>query len=530
MRDNRRPPPRFGSIAVVVGGKRPGPAPPSLRQGPRPPRPPQQPPVPRQVPRPPPPPPMARQRLPSGPPPAPRPLPRLPAPAPQQRHRVPALRSRPAPPATSFGLLKQAYLTLFHPPSLPPAAPGNADGLAGYLQQSFDKQRRSGGRVLAIALLAGGGWATLIPLSGAVVVPGTVVVESAVKKIQHQGGGTIASIAVTDGMHVNAGDILVRLDDTQVRANYQTVSKQLEEVRARLARLNAERDGREDDALPAAGADDTGAGSTMLSSETSLFRARSESRRSQRQLLRSRAAELETQAGLIDKELEGVQKLWEQKLTPLQRVSQLQREQSDTRGKIAETQLQLIKLDQDFKADVMKDLREAQSKEGELVEKTVAAKDQLDHVDLRAPVNGVVHELAVHTVGGVVTPAQVVMVIVPEGDELAVEAHLPPDQIDQVHKGQDALIKFPALNARTTPDITGVVTQLSADITHDQPNSAGYYTVRVTLPGEQLTKLGEGQLVAGMPAELFIKTTSRTMMSYMFKPITEQLGRMFRER
>ncbi|MCL2419605.1 MAG: HlyD family type I secretion periplasmic adaptor subunit [Conexibacteraceae bacterium] len=459
-------------------------------------------------------------------------MPRLPPPPPPPRYRVPAVAGRgTVEQGSTFSALKQAYVAIFNPPQLPAkATAGTADGLSSYLEHSFEKQRRTGGRVLAFALLVGGGWATLIPLSGAVVVPGTVVVASAVKKIQHQTGGTVAAITVTDGMHVNEGDILVRLDDTQVRANYQAVSKQLEEVRARLTRLAAERDGRDDDSLPTrAATDQLGTGATVLTSETTLYRARSESRRSQRQLLRTRATELETQAGLIDKELEGVQKLWEQKLTPLQRVTQLQREQSDTRGKIAETQLQLIKLDQDFKADVMKDLREAQDKEGELIEKTVAAKDQVDHVDLRAPVTGVVHELAVHTVGGVVTPAQVVMVIVPEGDELAIEAHLPPDQIDQVHNGQDALVKFPAFNARTTPDITGVVTQLSADITRDQPNSAGYYTVRVTMPGEQLTKL-DRPLVAGMPSELFIKTTSRTMLSYMFKPITEQLGRMFKER
>lgn len=483
-----------------------------------------------------------------------RPPPRL-APA---RGQYPAGHPVRAAARASVTVLRRAWVAIFDPPAPPVAAETvETEGLRAYLQRSFEKQRRAGGRVLAVALLLGGGWATLVPLSGAVVVPGTVVAASAVKKVQHQTGGTVTAIAVTDGMRVAAGDVLVRLDDTQVRANYQAVSKQLEEVRARIARLSAERDGREDDALPAKAAADR-APSELLASETTLFRARSDSRRSQRQLLRNRVAQLndeitgldaqskskDTQSGLITQELDGVQKLWEQRLTPLTRVTSLQREAArlegekaqlvsaiaETRGKIAETEMQLVKIDQDFRTDVMKDLRDAQDKEGELVEKTVSAKDQLTHIDLRAPVTGVVHELAVHTVGGVVTPAQVVMVIVPEGDELAIDAHLPPEQIDQVHKGQVAEVKFPAFNQRTTLDLAGEVAHVSADITHDQPTSPGYYTVRVTLSGEQLAKLGDRQLVAGMPAELFIQTTTRTMISYMFKPLTEQLGRMFRER
>jgi HlyD family secretion protein len=461
--------------------------------------------------------------------------------------------------STSLAVLKRAYVAVFDPQD-GPLETAEQDGFKAYLQRSFEKQRRAGGRVLAVALVVGGGWATLIPLSGAVVLPGTVVAESAVKKVQHQIGGIVSSIAVTDGVHVNQGDILLRLDDTQVRTNFQVVSKQLEEIRARIARLSAERDGRDDQTLSGKTASkDAAADSEQLfTSENTLFRARSDARRSQRELLRGRVTQLndeiagldaqtkskQTQSDLINQELQGVQQLWDKRLTPLTRLTSLQREAArldgekaqlvssvaETRGKIAETQLQLVKLDQDFKADVMKDLREAQDKEAELSEKVVSAKDQVDHIDLRAPVNGIVHELAVHTVGGVITPAEVVMVIVPEGDELQIDAHLPPDQIDQVHKGQDAQVRFPAFNQRTTPGITGIVSRVSADITKDQPNSPGYYTVRISLPGEQLAKIGDRQLISGMPAEAFIQTGSRTMVSYLFKPITEQLQRMFKER
>jgi HlyD family secretion protein len=474
--------------------------------------------------------------------------------------RVPALRDMASATATrtaanSLAVLKRAYGVVFNPEDRELEVE-ETDGFRAYLHRSFDKQRRTGGRVLAVALIVGGGWATLIPLSGAVVLEGTVVAESAVKKIQHQIGGIISSIAVTDGMHVNKGDILVRLDDTQVRSNYQVVSTQLDEIRARIARLSAERDGKEDQALP--GKATAGDGELLLTSENTLFKARSDARRSQRELVRSRITQLndeisgmeaqskskETQTDLINQELQGVQQLWEKRLTPLTRLTSLQRDAArldgekaqlvsgiaETRGKIAEAQLQLVKLDQDFKADVMKDLRDAQDKESELSERVVSAKDQLDHIDLRAPVDGIVHELAVHTVGGVVTPAQVMMVIVPEGDELQIDAHLTPDKIDQVRKGQAADVRFPAFNQRTTPAISGIVAHVSADITKDQPQSAGYYTVRISLPGEQLAKIGDRQLIAGMPAEVFVRTNSRTMISYMFKPITEQLERMFRER
>jgi HlyD family secretion protein len=487
--------------------------------------------------------------------------PRLPA-LPGKARAKAATVSRKA--AGSVAVLKRAYGAVFNPEDRRhDMVEAEQDGLKSYLLQSFESQRRSGGRVLAIALVIGGGWATLVPLSGAVVVPGTVVSESSVKKIQHPTGGIIAGISVTDGKRVRQGDVLVRLDDTQVRSNFQVVSKQLEEVRARLSRLSAERDGHEEPASltskPAA-RDRAGDGEQLLTSEKTLFNARAESRKSQRELLRTRIAQLndeiagmesqikskQAQSDLFAQELEGVQQLWDKRLTPLQRLTSLQREAArlggekgqlqsnvaETRGKISEAELQLVKLDQDFRADVMKDLREAQDKEAELIEKVVAAKDQVAHIDLRAPVTGTVHQLAVHTVGGVVTPAEVLAVIVPESDELEIDAHLPSDKIDQVHKGQNAQVHFPAFNQRTTPELTGIVSYVSADISHDQqqPNGPGYYTVRVNLPPKESARLGDQQLIAGMPAELFIEASSRTMMSYMFKPITDQLGRMFRER
>jgi HlyD family secretion protein len=484
--------------------------------------------------------------------------------------RSPALRSTAGKTATraatdSVAVLKRAYHSVFNPDSnLADEAEHDElkahDGLKAYLTRSLENQRRVGSRVLAIALVVGGGWATFAPLSGAVVIPGTVVSETSVKKIQHQTGGIIAGISVSDGMHVREGDILVRLDDTQVRSNFQVVTKQLDEIRARISRLAAERDGHDDQALirKAALASRPDDNEQLATTESSLFKARADARGSQRELLRSKIAQLneqivgmdaqikskQTQSDLITQELEGVQALYDKRLTPLTRLTSLQREAArldgergqlvsaiaETRGKISESELQLVKLDQDFRADVMKDLREAQDKEAELIERVVAAKDQVTHIDLRAPATGIVHQLSVHTIGGVVTPAEVMMVIVPESDELQIDARLPANEIDQIHKGQTTLVRFSAFNQRTTPELSGIVSHVSADITRDPQSNASYYTVRISLPGSEFARLGERQLIAGMPAEIFIQTGSRTMMSYLFKPINDQLSRMFRER
>ena len=432
-------------------------------------------------------------------------------------------------------------------------------GLAVRLRRSLKNELRTGLRVLLAALVIGGGWATLVPISGAVVLPGSLIAESNIKKIQHPTGGVVAGILVHDSMRVHAGDVLVRLDDTQVRANFQVIGQQLDEIKARIARLTAERDdsdklGQFRTTVPV----DEDKDAQLRKSETSLFKARGEARRSQRELLRNRIGQLneeikgmegqisskQIQSELIARELEGVQTLYDKHLTPLSRLTSLQRDAArlegerqqlsssiaETLAKISESELQLVRLDQDFHAEVMKDLREAQDKEAELSERAVAARDQLDRIDLRAPTTGVVHQLSVHTVGGVVAAGEVMMVIVPESDELQIDARLPANQIDQVSQGQSTVVRLSAFNQQTTPELSGTVSHVSADTTRDPESNASYYTIRVSLPGRELGRLGGLQLISGMPAEVFIQSGSRTMMSYLFKPISDQLHRMVRER
>jgi HlyD family secretion protein len=432
--------------------------------------------------------------------------------------------------------------------------------LHAQIGQSFEDQFRAGVRVLLVAFGLGGGWATLVPLSGAVVVPGTLVAESNVKKVQHQTGGIVAKILVHDGAHVKDGDLLVRLDETQARSNLEVIAKQLDETRVRIARLVAERDGLDDVKLPRELAARGGDKELQLlfASEKSLFRARGSARASQKQLLHSRIDQLKqeiegftaqikskaAQRDLISGELVGVQSLYDKRLVPLTRLTSLQRDAAnldgeqgqlqssiaETQGKISEAELQMVQVDQQFRSDVVKDLREAEDKEAELTQKKVAAQDVLNRIDIRAPTSGIVHDLVEHTIGGVISPGEVLMQVVPDTDELQIEAKLQINDIDQVHVGQRTNVRFAAFNQRTTPSLNGFVSYVSADSTPDKQGNASFYTVRVTLPEQEVKRLGGLQLVSGMPAQVFLETGSRTMFSYLTKPIAEQMRRAFSER
>jgi len=242
--------------------------------------------------------------------------------------------------------------------------------------------------------------------------------------------------------------------------------------------------------------------------------------------------------------LAGVQELYDKRLVPLTRLNTLQRDRAriegergqlmsaiaETKSKIGEAQLQIVKLDQDFRTDVVKELGETEAKKAELVQKAVSAQDVIDRIEIRAPTSGLVHQLAAHTIGGVIKGSDTIMEIVPDSDDLQVEAKLDPKDIDQVRIGQKAFVRFSAFNARVTPQVTGEVSYVSADTSQDTRSPQSFYTVRVTLSEEERHRLAGEQLVSGMPAEVFMQTGSRTMLSYLFKPIMEQLGRAFVER
>jgi HlyD family secretion protein len=437
-------------------------------------------------------------------------------------------------------------------------APG--DSLTLRTGRAYEHELRTGLRVLIAAIVLAGGWMALMPLAAAVVVPGNLVVQSNVKTIQHPTGGVVAEIPVNNGMRVSVGDLLLRLDATQAQASLQMVSKQLDEARARIARLIAERDGLPRPEIPAemAGRLDEIAIKNLLVSEETQFKARANARYSQKDLLQSRIAQLgeeiagleaqvaskAKQLDLIAGELTGVQDLYDKRLVPLTRLTTLQRETAriegergqltstiaETKSKVGEAQLQIVKLDQDFRTDVVKELGETQGKEAELEQRGVAARDLLDRIELRAPTSGIIHQLSTHTIGGVIRAGDAIMEVVPDSDDLQIEARLQPNDIDQVRVGQKALIRFSAFNQRVTPQLVGLVSYVSADVSHDQQANSTYFTVRMTLPEDERRRLAGLQLVSGMPAEVFMQTGSRTMMSYLLKPITDQFNRAFVER
>jgi HlyD family secretion protein len=438
------------------------------------------------------------------------------------------------------------------------AAPG--ENIVQRAGRAYENELRTGLRVLLVVGGLAGGWMAFVPLSGAVVVPGNLVVQSNVKAIQHPTGGVVAKIAVNNGMRVNAGDLLLRLDSTQAQASLQVVSKQLDEMRAKISRLTAERDGLPKPAIPpelSTRLDDSSV-KTVLASEASLFRARVTARESQKELLQSKVSQLgeeiigldaqvaskAKQLELITGELTGVQELFDKRLVPIARLTALQRESAriegergqllstiaETKTKVDEAKLQMVRLDQDARTEVVKELGEAQGKEAELSERAVAARDVLERIEMRAPTSGVIHQLAAHTIGGVIRAGDTIMEVVPDSDDLQIEARLQPNDIDQVRKGQQAFVRFSAFNQRVTPQLIGQVSFVSPDTTRDQQSGTSYFTVRIMLPEEERRLLAGLQLVSGMPAEVFMQTGSRTMLSYLFKPIMDQFQRAFVER
>jgi HlyD family secretion protein len=427
-------------------------------------------------------------------------------------------------------------------------------------RRSIRRNIFAGVTVVAILVGAVGGWAGTTALSGALIASGSVVVDSNVKKVQHPVGGVVGELRVRDGDRVKAGDIVVRLDETVTRANLAIITKGLDELSARKARLVSERDGADAIVFPDQLAKRKGEPEVaqIMEAERKLFELRRSARSGQKAQLREQSAQLREEIvglsaqqqakikeiTLIRRELEGVRDLFKKNLIPISRLTQLEREATRLEGeqaqliatvaqakaKIAEIELKIIQIDQDLSSEVAKEMREFDAKIGEFVERKIAAEDQLQRVDIRAPQDGTVFQLSVHTVGGVISQGEAIMLIVPDADSLTVEAKVNPQDIEQVQLGQKTVLRFSAFNRATTPEINGQVSRISADISTDQRTGQTYYTIRISIPPDELARLGEVKLVPGMPVECFIQTGERTVISYLLKPLRDQLMRTFRER
>lgn len=396
-------------------------------------------------------------------------------------------------------------------------------------------------------------------LSGAVVASGSLVVESNVKKVQHPVGGTVGELLVKDGTRVEAGDTLLRLDETVARSNLSALANSLWELRARGARLEAERDAASELNFPSdllqAAADDPAIGH-IVDGERNLFGLRREALVGQKTQLHERVSQLQEEIKglteqadakteeirLVQVELGGVRELWEKRLIPIARLTALERDAArlkgergqlvastaQAKGKISELEVQTLQVDQNMRSDVGKEMADIRAKSAELIERKIAAQDLLTKLDIRSPQRGVVQDLSVHARGSVVGPAETIMTIVPEADALVVEVHIAPQDIDQVRLEQPAVLRFPNFNQRVTPELDGNVMRISPDVTKDAKTGLAYYLARVRIASHTLTE--EMKFVPGMPVDVFIRTADRTLLSYLMKPLTDQAARAFREK
>lgn len=409
----------------------------------------------------------------------------------------------------------------------------------------------------AILILGAGGWAATTQLSGAVLANGRVVVDTNVKRVQHSLGGIVSAVNVRNGQRVSKGEVLVSLDATVARANLAVITKALDALRIRQRRLEAERDGEATFELPPEVHHrlDEPEFAELMRTETGFFRSRSSVRAGLKAQLQERILQFEEQTrgleeqaeaysdtlALIAEELVGVEQLYEKRLVAVQRMMQLKREEADIRGKhaqsiaeiakvkgqISEIRLQIIQIDEDLRAEVTGELREIQERAAELVERQAAALDQVNRIDIRSPVDGVVHQLVQHTVGGVVDPGATLMLVVPESDDLSIEVRIEGQDRDQIHVGQPAFVRMSAFDQRTTPELNGRVQTVAADLVEDG-QSLPYYPARIVLLPGEVDRLGGKVLAPGMPVETFVQTSSRTVLAYLIKPAADYAARAFR--
>ncbi|OXT00846.1 hypothetical protein B7H23_12290 [Notoacmeibacter marinus] len=416
------------------------------------------------------------------------------------------------------------------------------------------------GAALAVALVFGfGGWAAMASLSSAVLGSGQVAVESNIKRVQHAEGGIVAEIAVGNGDRVEAGQLLMQLDGTAIKADRGIIAGRIAELSARRSRLLVERNGGDEAALNKALADISATRDRheIVEGERNLYRARRQTTDGQSdqlqqrigqigeeiQGLRAQLAAKSSELELADKELDILSGLEKKKLVTTRQQMAAEREVARLKGekgelaaaiaraksRISETRMQIFQLREEFHEEVLEDLGKTETALSELLERKVAADDQLRRLQIKAPQSGAVHRLEVHTVGAVIAPGQEIMQIVPHDEQLIVEAKVAATDIDQIAVGQDAKIRFTAFNQRTTPEVDGTLYSIAPNVSEDERTGAQYFLVRLRPTETVSNQLTETALTPGMPAEILVRTGSRTALSYLTKPFADQLVRAFRE-
>lgn len=415
----------------------------------------------------------------------------------------------------------------------------------------------------ALAALVGfggfGGWAALAPLASAAIAPGTVTVDGNRKTVQHLDGGIIAEILVREGDRVTAGQPVMRLDDLETRSTIALLDGQVWALAAQEARLAAERDGRADVTFPDELTALTGerAVAEILAGQQRIFASRRTSLDSRAEVIRQRIAQQQAQIAALDaqraagrgqlaliaEEVVGVEAMVRQGLERKPRLLALQRQQVELEGQqgdlanrmaqareaIAQAELEILSLRDDRQSEIATELRDVQVRLAEAREKRAAAAVRQGRRDVVAPVAGVVMKLRHFAPGAVVPPGGDILDLVPQDDPLVIDAHVSPTDIDVVRAGLPAKVVLSAFKSRTTPQLAGRVTRVSADALTDERTGTAYYRAQVEVDAGELAALDGVHLQPGMPAETLILTGERTLLRYLLQPIEDSFRRAFRE-
>ncbi len=417
--------------------------------------------------------------------------------------------------------------------------------------------------IVALLVLVGGfgTWAATTNIAGAIISTGQIEVDRNRQVVQHPDGGVVETILVDEGDRVEAGDILIGLDATLLRSRLTTAESQIQELQARRGRLEAERDGADKIIFPtelvATALVDPQA-AALMDGQQRLFEARATTIQRSVEQLRGRSlqitrqiegitaqqAALDSQLTFIAKELEDQQSLLDRGLAQASRVSALQREDASLRGtagelladageaseRIAEVEIEILKLDSTRREEAITQLRDLQFRELEFVETRNSLREQLSRLDIRAPVSGIVYGLTVFAERSVIRPADPLLYIVPQDRPLVIAVRVEPNNIDQVRVGQDVTLRFSAFDSRTTPELFGEVLQVSADAFTDERAGASFYRAEIRLKEGEIEKMPEDlALIPGMPVEAFIRTADRTPIAYLVKPLADYFTKAFRE-
>ncbi len=379
--------------------------------------------------------------------------------------------------------------------------------------------------------------------------------------MQHLTGGVVGEIRVKEGDTVKAGDVMMRLDDTFDRSELAVIEGQLFSLLGTAARLQAEQDEKTEitfdpELLKVAASDPDVA--EIVAGQKRLMEARAETRGKQagqlqekkaqigkqNEGLESRIKALQTQQGLIGKELDAQNKLLAQSLTNASRVLALQREEAEilgtisqaraniaeNTGRVAEIEIAILNIHSTVREEATTTLREIEAKVAELRENRNAKLETLSRMDITAPMSGIVLGMQVHALRSVIRPADPLLYIIPQEHDLVISTQISPTQIDQVHVGQMAHIRFAAFDHRSTPEIFGHVTKVAADVLADQRTGATYYKAEIKPDVGEMLKLGDKHVMPGMPVETFIQTTERSPLEYLVKPLADYFAKAFRER